>query len=651
MLDLTSAVFRDKVYGCWMGKHCGGTLGAPLEEAWGRPEPFDVWWYPELREGGIPNDDLEMQLLWLKALEEVGPALRAADLAQYWLNHIGYNFDEYGLSKMNLRLGLAPPVSGAFNNWFKDCMGSPIRSEIWACVAPGVPTLAARYAYEDAICDHAGGEGVFGELFNAAVESAAFVVPERELLLDIGLSYLPPWSMTYKAVVVARAAHAAGDTWQGARARVLATTPHHVAQYAPINLAFQVIGWLYGDNFGDALCKAVNCGYDTDCTGATLGSVLGILAGRSGLPVAWTAPLSEAIATNESWGGIRHASTAPNPIPATMSELTERVCAVTKRVLTAHGRLQGTLVDLGGPDALFADAATRALWDASPMRVEYRTPTLHMGVDYGATPAVRPGETKRITTLLTNPHPEPLRARCALIPPEGWAPPPAQHVALKPFEQLPLSWTISAPAAAQMQNSNRFQLLADVEARPAQPSAPITLIGAHNYRYAGPYPAAEHTDRELFDYPLAPEAAGSGAALTPDGRPGAWAELFALDNGIPLEALFEAGGVLYVQTFLWSPEARDVWIAPAATCPLKVWLNNSLIVQRFRYQPLRPDYRGDEDARATVALDAGWNELLLKFVRNAAALPFACHLMISAAGPFFDGLPSIGRTRLPWDKE
>ncbi len=184
-IDLHSQTFRDQVYGCWLGKNCGGTLGAPLERAWGEPEPFDIWWYPELKEGGIPNDDLEMQLLWLKALEEVGPNVGAQNLAQYWLDHIGYNWDEYGLSKTNLRLGLRPPVSGAFNNWFKDCMGSPIRSEIWACIAPGMPRIAVRYAFEDAICDHAGGESVYGEMFNAAIESAATKLREVHKQQDL----------------------------------------------------------------------------------------------------------------------------------------------------------------------------------------------------------------------------------------------------------------------------------------------------------------------------------------------------------------------------------------------------------------------------------------------------------------------------------
>ena len=48
-------------------------------------------------------------------------------------------------------------MCGWNNNYFKDCMGSPIRSEIWACLAPGCPEVAARYAFLDAIVDHGGG--------------------------------------------------------------------------------------------------------------------------------------------------------------------------------------------------------------------------------------------------------------------------------------------------------------------------------------------------------------------------------------------------------------------------------------------------------------------------------------------------------------
>ena len=51
----------------------------------------------------------------------------------------------YGFGKTNVRKGLLPPLSGAFNNAFGGSMGCPIRSEIWACIAPGLPLLALEH--------------------------------------------------------------------------------------------------------------------------------------------------------------------------------------------------------------------------------------------------------------------------------------------------------------------------------------------------------------------------------------------------------------------------------------------------------------------------------------------------------------------------
>lgn len=648
MIDLSSETFRDKVYGCWLGKNCGGTLGAPLEKAWGEPEPFDVWWYPELQEGGIPNDDLEMQLIWLKALEEVGPEVRAADLAQYWLDHIGYNWDEYGLSKTNLRLGLLPPVSGAYNNWFKHCMGCPIRSEIWACVAPGLPAIAVRYAYEDAICDHAGGESVYGELFNTAVESAAFVLSDREHLLDIGLSYVPEGSETRKAISAAREAYAAGEDWKAARAQVLRATPHYNAQYSPINMGFQVIGWLYGEDFGDAICKAVNCGYDTDCTGATLGSILGIIMGGSGLPRRWTEPLGESITTNESWGGIRHASSGSNPIPTNLTELTDRVIVQAKWVLMAHGMRDVVSTGRIDPTALRADEAVYTMLAASPMRLNYRYRSLHVGIDYVSTPAVVPGQQKSLVTHLTNPHPDAIRAHCELRLPDGWLDTPApQEVTVQANSSVVVNWDVSIPSPADLENTNHLSLSVTPLERPAQPAVPVVLIGAHKYRYAGPYSADGVSDRELFDRQLEPEQASDH--FSPEGRPGVWTNCYALDNSVPLSDVFVGPGVLYVQTYLWSPIARHVWIGAAVNCPAKLWINGALVVQSLRYRAIRPNYGGDKESYATVQLVDGWNEVFLKFVRSADALPFECHLLVSTADRLHNGLPDIGRTRMPWD--
>src|SRR5690606_22909773 len=105
-----------------------------------------------------------------------------------------FPFDEYGYALHNLRRGIVPPVSGWFNNPFADCMGAPIRSEIWAMIAPGLPELAAFYAWQDAVVDHAGGEGVWGEMLFAAIQSAAFIESGPKTLIEFGLSMIPPQS-------------------------------------------------------------------------------------------------------------------------------------------------------------------------------------------------------------------------------------------------------------------------------------------------------------------------------------------------------------------------------------------------------------------------------------------------------------------------
>jgi ADP-ribosylglycohydrolase len=654
IIDLNSTAFREKVYGCWLGKNCGGTLGAPLEKMWGEAEMFDVWWYPQLQEGGIPNDDLEMQLIWLKALEEVGPHIKAADLARYWLDHIGYNWDEYGLSKTNLRLGLLPPVSGFYNNWFKNCMGSPIRSEIWACVAPGIPSIAVRFAYEDALCDHAGGEGVFGSLFNAAVESAAFVVDDREQLIEIGLSYIPPSSETAKAIVTARAAYAASEDWKTARTRIMQAVPDRIAQYAPLNLGFQVLGWLYGEDFGDAICKAVNCGYDTDCTGATLGSILGILAGQRNLPEKWTAPLGEAIATNESWGGIRHTSDGSNPIPVNLIELTDRVCAMAKRVLSAHGRLQdGALVQIDpDPEKLKADEKIRALWEVSPLRLDYQSGTIPVMVDYRDTPVCVPGEDKTLLTSITNPHPDPIRVNCELYTPDGWQTGTRQReVTLSPHSSTEISWIIPVPPAPNVDNTNTLYLAVQPLGYSAQPAIPLVLIGARKYRYAGPYTREEQSAHELLDQVFEPETL-NGSFLSQDSRAGIWNECTAFDNALPFGKILANGGALYVQAYLWSPAAYPVWMGTATTCPAKYWVNGTFIAESFVYRPLRPQYGGLEETGcfAHVQLLEGWNEVLLKFARTADAPAFEGHFLWSTADDLHNGLPEIRWTRLPWDQ-
>lgn len=199
-MKLDFATYKDKVMGCWAGKNIGGVLGAPFE---GRRQVNDISFYTQdLSMGPPPNDDLDLQIIWLAAVERYGRNVNASILGEYWLSYCIPNWVEYGTGKANLRAGLQPPLSGLIDNTYKDSCGCYIRSEIWACLAPGNPDLAARYAYEDAIVDHEG-EGMYGEIFFAALQSAAFVESDKRTLIDIALSYIPEESATAKAILKA----------------------------------------------------------------------------------------------------------------------------------------------------------------------------------------------------------------------------------------------------------------------------------------------------------------------------------------------------------------------------------------------------------------------------------------------------------------
>ena len=93
--------------------------------------------------------------------------------------------NSYGVGKVNMKLGIMPPLSGEYNNanW-KTGNGAWIRSEIWACLARGNPLLAAQFAWSDACVDHGCTDGTFAEIFAATLESAAFIEKDRDKLIQ-----------------------------------------------------------------------------------------------------------------------------------------------------------------------------------------------------------------------------------------------------------------------------------------------------------------------------------------------------------------------------------------------------------------------------------------------------------------------------------
>lgn len=304
----------EKIAGCWRGKAIGGTLGAPHE---GKPGPLNLRFYDPVPRAMLPNDDLDLQLVWLHHLRATHTKTVTPEwLAKAWQSHVQFPFDEYGVCLRNLHYGLKGAAVGAFDNWFAECMGGVIRSEIWACLAAGEPERAAGFAWADAVCDHAG-DGVWAEVFMAALQAAAFTVdhPCAFGLLDPALELLPADSRVRRAITDTRGWFNTLRDWRAVRTQIMARYGHPNFTDVAQNLAFTILGWLAGDgDFGRSICIAVNCGQDADCTGATLGALLGILNPEI-IPEAWLLPIGEQIIVSPPIVGI-HA-------PATLTELTQ----------------------------------------------------------------------------------------------------------------------------------------------------------------------------------------------------------------------------------------------------------------------------------------------------------------------------------------
>ncbi len=392
MLKLNRKEIRDKILACWIGKNIGGTIGGPFE---GKREFLNVPGFTTDSGEPLPNDDLDLQLVWLVALEQVGARnLNAAALGEYWLDHIVPHWNEYGICKTNLRRGFLPPLSGEIGNeaW-RHSNGAWIRSEIWACLAPGAPGVARSYAIYDAMVDHGVGEGTLAELFTATLESEAFFTKDIRALIDAGLAQLPAESFLARSVRLAVECYDKGETLETTRNKIVELNAELGWFQAPANVAFVVCGLLYGEgDFKKTLLAAVNCGDDTDCTGGTAGAIMGILGGTAGIPEDWRAYIGDRIVTCSLNGHFRRI------YAHTCEELTDRVMRQIPLVGAARGTWAYFTDEESQRDraALVCGASGAALMNRPRWSVDLPGNAAVYGrLGYSAEPLLKAGDTIR----------------------------------------------------------------------------------------------------------------------------------------------------------------------------------------------------------------------------------------------------------------
>lgn len=323
-ISLRDADLYDRTYGAWLGRCAGCTLGKPVEgwprtkiEAYLRaanawplrtyfpvldpfPEGLELWKnYKYTALGNITrmtrDDDIDYTALGLHIAETYGREFSSEDIGAAWLDDLPFNkvYTAEAVAYRNLVDELDPPQTARYRNPYREWIGAQIRADMWGYMNPGNPELAAEMAYRDASLSHTA-NGIYGEMWAAACIAAAFVLDDPHDIISAGLAQIPSDSRLAKAVrdTVAWADECA--RWEDAWDRVNECYGAYHTVHVVNNTCVIVLGLLYGaGDLGKSICVAVMGGWDTDCTGATVGSIVGTMRGASALPRKWVGPLND----------------------------------------------------------------------------------------------------------------------------------------------------------------------------------------------------------------------------------------------------------------------------------------------------------------------------------------------------------------------
>lgn len=295
-LALDDAAIRDRILGGWLGKNIGGALGAPIE-GWTRQRIADT--HGEITDylhqpPSTLNDDTAYEIIALHVVEQKGRDFSARDIALEWVERLPISYTAEKVAIDNLKRGIMPPGSALFDNPYREWIGGQMRGEVWGLLCPGRPADAIEYAYRDAAvsCDR---NGIYGELYDAALIAAAFAEPDARRLLELGLGFVPPRSRFAEVVRDSIRWCDESGTWLEAWGKAERS---HAGRYHPVHtfpaMCAVVIGLLFGGgDFERATCITAMCGLDADCSAGQTAAIMGAILGASRIPAKWRDPIGD----------------------------------------------------------------------------------------------------------------------------------------------------------------------------------------------------------------------------------------------------------------------------------------------------------------------------------------------------------------------
>lgn len=322
----SDAELEKKIRGAWTGRICGCFLGKPLEGI--RSEElkrllqmtgndplhryalsaemtddvrgaigFDLVNkpYADTVDCAPADDDTNYTVLAQHVIERYGRDFSGADVLDAWLHMqpgTAY-FTAEQVAYRNRTAGLLPPYSAAYKNPFREWIGAQIRGDYYGYICPGDPEKAAEYAFRDAQISHVK-NGIYGEMFVSAMLAEAAVTDDMSDVIRCALAQIPASSRLYARVSDVLNGFADGIPAADCFAKIHALYDEHTGYgwcHTIPNAMIVTASLLYGaGDFGRSICMAVQAAFDTDCNGATVGSVFGMMHGIDAISPAWYVP-------------------------------------------------------------------------------------------------------------------------------------------------------------------------------------------------------------------------------------------------------------------------------------------------------------------------------------------------------------------------
>ncbi|GMU20728.1 MAG: hypothetical protein AMXMBFR13_08240 [Phycisphaerae bacterium] len=239
------------------------------------------------------DDDIDYTILGVHYLHTFGPKFTTRNVADEWLHRLPYLkvYTAERAAYRNLIAGLPLEQVPVYRNPYREWIGAQIRADGFGYCAAGEPELAAEFAYRDAAVSHVK-NGIYGEMLFAAMIAGAVCSDDIEEVIEIGLTQIPQESRLAQAVRTTMDWARSNRNWLDTLDAIHSTFGHYHPVHTINNAALVIMGLLHGKlDLGKTICMTVMGGWDTDCTGATAGSVLGAMLGADRLPAKWIRPL------------------------------------------------------------------------------------------------------------------------------------------------------------------------------------------------------------------------------------------------------------------------------------------------------------------------------------------------------------------------